>query len=636
MIAWRKIFNSLPAMAVLAIAIPVVLTWSTWKSLPENVPTLYMIREMMFAGLFAIFLIATLIYHAKSDPWAAGKKAVSLPLLTFLAVAIAFFYVYDKIKRSASGEGFARLGEMIQKAPHHWLPLAFLTIGLVIAALLALTVHALLVAKAKSDHLKNSEETNRLLVDGLKDHAICLLDVQGVIKSWSAGAEAIHSYTAEEIVGRHVSDLYTPGDQEGEEPRRMLEETAVSGKLEDESWRVRKDGSPFMAHVVMEALQNTEGTLIGFVMITRDITQKTQQEIRFKQVSYRLALATNAANIGVWDWDIRTGKLIWDDMMLQLYGIERANFSGDYEAWGHRVHSEDQQRVRDEILKSLEGQKFDTVFRICWPDGSLHDLRAIADAIRDDEGNIAHMVGVNWDVTHENEIARLKNEFISIVNHELRTPLTSIYMFLELLKDERTWERPEKTRGLVSVAIESCERLGRLINDMLDLEKISSGKMEFHMRPVDLGTLVSHCLQENKAYAERFHVSLLAEAIPDGVFVEADPDRLMQVMANLLSNAAKFSPSGETICITMARRDSWVRVSVSDHGPGIAEEFRSRIFQKFSQADSSSTRQKEGTGLGLSICKAIIDKHGGDITYESAPGTGTTFYFELPERATSA
>ncbi len=235
------------------------------------------------------------------------------------------------------------------------------------------------------------------------------------------------------------------------------------------------------------------------------------------------------------------------------------------------------------------------------------------------------------DVQDQKEVEQMKNDFVSVVSHELRTPLTSIRGSLGLLAGGVAGPLPEKARSLVEIAAKNSERLGRLINDILDIEKMESGRVGFRFAPVELGPLVEQAVESNRAYAETYGVELrTAGALPEAR-VWADADRLLQVMANLLSNAAKFSPPGEVVEVGVERLEGSLRVEVTDHGKGIPPELRPRLFEKFVQADASSTRQKGGTGLGLSISKAIVERHRGAIGFESEPGVATTFFFDLPE-----
>jgi PAS domain S-box-containing protein len=239
-------------------------------------------------------------------------------------------------------------------------------------------------------------------------------------------------------------------------------------------------------------------------------------------------------------------------------------------------------------------------------------------------------VAIVRDITERKQIEQMKSEFVSTVSHELRTPLTSIAGSLGLLAGGAAGPLPERADRLIRIAHGNSERLVRLINDILDIEKIESGRMTFDVRPLPVRPLLDQAIQANRAFAEGFGVDLTLTAGGEGLVVLADQDRLMQVVTNLLSNAAKFSPKGGVVEVGAGLRGRSVRISVADRGAGIPEEFKPRIFGKFAQADSSDTRQKGGTGLGLSIVKEIVVRLGGTVGFESAPGQGTIFHVDLP------
>lgn len=238
------------------------------------------------------------------------------------------------------------------------------------------------------------------------------------------------------------------------------------------------------------------------------------------------------------------------------------------------------------------------------------------------------------DITERKKVERLKNEFILTVSHELRTPLTSIRGSLGLIAGGVAGEIPERAKNMIDIAYKNSERLVRLINDILDIEKIESGKMVFQFKPTELLPLLEHAIDANRAYGEQYQIAFVIAGAPNDAKVNVDADRMIQVLTNLLSNAAKFSPPHSTVEISARRVGRDIRVAVHDQGTGIPLEFQERIFQKFAQADSSDTRQKGGTGLGLSIAKAIVEKHNGAIGFESRDGMGTTFYFQIPEYQT--
>ncbi len=255
----------------------------------------------------------------------------------------------------------------------------------------------------------------------------------------------------------------------------------------------------------------------------------------------------------------------------------------------------------------------------------MRDYEARMTPIRGDE-----VLVIVRDISERKASERLKNEFVAMVSHELRTPLTAIRGSLGLIAGGVAGELSVQARTMIDIAYKNSERLVRLINDILDIEKIESGKMSFHRQPLELGPLLAQTLEATAAYGSQFGITFVLEPSPP-MQVFADADRMIQVFTNLLSNAAKFSPAGEAVTVAVQQHAGLVRIGVSDRGPGIPEAFRERIFQQFAQADSSSTRAKGGTGLGLSIVRAIVERHGGRVSFESTMEVGTTFFVDLPE-----
>lgn len=239
-------------------------------------------------------------------------------------------------------------------------------------------------------------------------------------------------------------------------------------------------------------------------------------------------------------------------------------------------------------------------------------------------------LGIIRDISQRKHLDKIKSEFISTVSHELRTPLTSIKGALGIINSEVLGELPPKLKNLTQLAHKNTERLILLVNDLLDVEKIQAGKIDLNLSKVNLTAVVKESIAMNQTYASQLKVGIeLAEFVED-YFVKGDSNRLLQVMANLISNAAKYSPANDVIKINLTLCDNLVRVSVSDNGDGIPPEYRSKIFQKFSQIDASDRRQKGGTGLGLNITKAIVEYHGGTIDFISEVNKGATFFFKLP------
>jgi len=292
------------------------------------------------------------------------------------------------------------------------------------------------------------------------------------------------------------------------------------------------------------------------------------------------------------------------------------------------VHPDDRERTRAELQRlRLGGSTVDFENRLRGHDGTYHWLAWRATSVAGQEG----LYAIARDISERKKLDHLKDDFISVVSHELRTPLTSIRGSLGLLAGGVAGEIPGPARELIEIAAKNSERLVRLINDILDFEKVESGAVAFRFQRVDLAALVEQAVASNRSYAQPFNVRFEVTSTLTDAWVWADPDRLLQVLANLLSNAAKFSPRGDRVTIALTRNGSRMRVAVTDQGRGIPADFQHRVFERFAQADASSTRQKGGTGLGLAISKTIVERHGGHIGFETRPAAGTTFFFDLPE-----
>jgi signal transduction histidine kinase len=245
-----------------------------------------------------------------------------------------------------------------------------------------------------------------------------------------------------------------------------------------------------------------------------------------------------------------------------------------------------------------------------------------------DEDRLTGRLWMFRDVTGEREIARLKDDFVSTVSHELRTPLTSIIGSLTLLRTGAVGALPEQAGMLIDVARRNGDRLSRLINDLLDMDKLQSGKLDLHVRPVDVGDLLRESVQQNEPYATGYGVGLTLVLPEEPISANVDTDRMLQVLANLISNAAKFAPNGSKVGIGVALRPQALRISISDQGPGISPEFRDRLFTRFAQ--DGETAAKSGTGLGLAISKGIVEQHGGSLSLNSDTTIGATFDIDLP------
>ena len=261
-------------------------------------------------------------------------------------------------------------------------------------------------------------------------------------------------------------------------------------------------------------------------------------------------------------------------------------------------------------------------------DGTLFPCDVAISSVKLADGQA--FLAIVRDTTERRRVEQMKSNFVSTVSHELRTPLTSIAGSLGLIQGGAAGEVSGKAARLIEIARDNSQRLVRLINDILDMEKLEAGRMEFALQPLVLATFLDQAIEANLGYAQQYSVSLVVDPIPANATVIADPDLLMQVMTNLISNAAKFSETGGEVVVRILSLDRRWRISVADRGSGIPEAFRSRIFGKFAQAEASDDRQKGGTGLGLSIVREIVWRMGGEISFDTEVGAGTTFHVDLP------
>lgn len=287
---------------------------------------------------------------------------------------------------------------------------------------------------------------------------------------------------------------------------------------------------------------------------------------------------------------------------------------------------EDRARFLETLERDGEVAGMETRFRT--RNGEERDMLVAGEYVLDGKDGTVLFIG--QDITRLKEVERLKTEFVSVVSHELRTPLTAIKGSLGLLSKNSGAELPEQSRELLELAERNTDRLTNLVNDILDFEKLRAGSMQFQTEHFDLAALAADTVADCQGLAKASGVTFRMIEAAKPVRVTGDAPRIGQVIANILSNAAKFSGPGDTVEISVYEMAGLARAEISDHGPGIDAGLRGAIFERFTQGDQSDTRAKMGTGLGLSISKSIIEQHGGRIDFRTNAGGGTTFFFELP------
>lgn len=343
----------------------------------------------------------------------------------------------------------------------------------------------------------------------------------------------------------------------------------------------------------------------------------------------RLQLALANSNLALFDWNLATGLVHLSREWSQMLGGAAEPTILPIQRLEALVHPDDAPAVQAEVSKLLKGESetYRVEQRVRTRDGGWKWIESLAKVSeRDAAGRALRVTGTNADIEERKAIERLKNEFIATVSHELRTPLTSMLASLALVREGSAGELPATARNFVEIAYSNTERLTALVNDILEIERAEAGQLELEIKDVELAALLRRAIELNAPYAERYRAKLALD-IPAAIpHVRADADRLLQVLTNLLSNAAKHSPPDAEVTLRAQAATGTVRVSVSDRGSGIPPEFRARLFGKFEQAD----RTRGGTGLGLAISKELVERMQGRIGCDSMPGQGSTFWIELP------
>lgn len=389
---------------------------------------------------------------------------------------------------------------------------------------------------------------------------------------------------------------------------------------------------------------NGEPYLLGVAI---DISKRIEEEKQKQALSDRLSLATRAAKIGIWSWDIENHLFDWDSQMYRLYGVSPSNFTTDYESWRSLIHPDDVAPTESLIKLAIKGTAgFDTSFRIIRPDNSIVHIQTSAYVERDDVGKALRMIGTNWDITEQKaaeqhqkdarvaaeEAARMKSDFLANMSHEIRTPINGILGMIYLAA--KSSHEPEQQRHL-RLAEDSATSLLGIINDILDFSKIEAGHLGIESIEFDLRRLLSDLATTQALAAQEKGLELCLDtaSIAHDKLI-GDPLRIQQVLNNLINNAVKFTQKGSVRIVAETQQSDagsiMFRCNIRDTGIGLSPQTSAKLFQPFTQADSSTTRQYGGTGLGLSIVKRLCNAMGGEINVTSEEGVGSEFVFQLP------
>jgi PAS domain S-box-containing protein len=513
----------------------------------------------------------------------------------------------------------------------------------------ALAFRDVTVEHDRSLRLIESERVQRLLLDNLGVGVVIVDAATHVIERVNPAAAQLIGATAMELEGRLCRSLCPAVD--GCCPVNDL------GKVLDKSdWvLLRADGTrlPILKSVKRVKIGDREKMLESFV----DISALKQAEARLSAATRRLVLAARAGGVGIWEYAVAGERLVWDNQMFRLYGAEPDGFAG-YATWLASLHPEDRPGADEGFQLALRsGEDYTADFRVVWPDGSVHSIRALAQVQRDATGQPLHLIGTNWDITAQKEAAdelresnrqlagataranslareaelasAAKGEFLANMTHEIRTPLNGVIGMTDVLLDT---DLTADQRRYAEIARSSGESLLGIVNNILDFSKIEAGKLELESVDFDLHTLLE---EFTAAMAMPAHVKGLELLCAADATVPArvcgDPGRLRQILTNLVGNAIKFTACGE-VAVRVSLLDSGegvdtLRFSVHDTGIGIPADRLGTLFHKFSQVDSSTARKFGGTGLGLAISRQLAELMGGESGVSSVDGKGSEFWF---------
>jgi PAS domain S-box-containing protein len=496
---------------------------------------------------------------------------------------------------------------------------------------------------------RRSEDQFRTLVQGVEDYAIVLLDPAGRITTWNAGAERITGYTSTEILGEPSARFYTPEALTEAIPERHLELAARSGRVSDDGWCLRKDGSRFWVSVVITAVVEDDGTSRCFLVIVRDQslrrdmerqlreaaeTTRREADLRLHESEERFARFAQHLPGLAWIKDLEGRYVYVNDAGARAFDRPREDVYGrtDLELFDPDTAA----RFRLNDRRAVEaGKGIEAVEHLALPDGTMHHSIVSKFPIFDPDGSIRLVGGVAIDITervHAEEALRQadrrKDEFLATLSHELRNPLAPLRNSLHVLRSRGMESRADRIYELME---HQLNRMVRLVDDLLEVSRITGGKIELRKEPVTLSAVVDSAVETSRPLIEAASHHLSLELPPGPLVIDADPVRMAQVISNLLNNAAKYTQEGGTIRVTASQEGSWAVLAVRDNGLGIPADMLPRVFEMFAQVDRTLKRAQGGLGIGLALARSLVEMHGGTIEAKSAGlNQGSEFLLRVP------
>jgi PAS domain S-box-containing protein len=476
--------------------------------------------------------------------------------------------------------------------------------------------------------LRESQQKLAGILD-IAEEAIISIDEQQQIQIFNQGAEKIFGYTATEVLGEKL-DILLPEvfrSLHRQHIKNFGQSEVISRRMAERSTVVvglRQNGTQFPAEASISMLRSQEGLL--FTVMLKDITKRQQAEAALRRSEEQLRLITNALPILIAYLDVEQRYCFNNRAHEDWFGKSSSQINGCslQEVMGETTY----QQVRPYVEIVLSGQPVTFELELCCSDGKSRWISANYIPDRNSTGEIKGFFSMVNDITERIAIEQMKSEFVSVASHEMRTPLTSIHGVIQLLAAGRLGKLEPTAQKMVEIAAKNTRRLTRLINDVLDLERMESGRETIELTICNSVELVQQAIDTMTEIAREYQITLSAQ-VPS-LQIWADADKILQTLTNLLSNAIKFSPPHSEVLIRVIPQDSEVLFQISDRGRGIPADKLKSIFERFQQVDASDSREKGGTGLGLAICRHIVRQHGGRIWAESTLGEGSSFYFTLP------
>jgi PAS domain S-box-containing protein len=483
--------------------------------------------------------------------------------------------------------------------------------------------------------LQDSERSLRLLIEGVQDYAIFQLDPQGVISSWNQGAERIKGYAAQEAIGRHFSIFYPQEAIDRGWPDEELRLAAERGRFEDEGWRLRKDGSRIWANVVITAIRDERGTLLGYSKVTRDLTERRRHELQVRRSEENLRLLID----GVRDHAIfmldEAGRIrTWNSGARQVMGWTAGEAIGEDGAMMFPPDEVRSGRPQNRLAAARAAGYFRSEGWRQRADGTRFWAESSITELRDDEGGPRGYVEIVRDLSMQRRVQALEDEgrriseFIAMLSHELRNPLAPIRNAMAILAHTA---RDEQSAWCVDVVRRQVDHMSRLIDDLLDLSRVTSGKIRLEVGPIDLAALVQSALEMSRPLLTQHGHAVQTRLPSEPVPVMGDTTRLTQVVANILNNAAKYTPAGGTVQVALSTEGALATLQVTDTGIGMTPELLQQAFEPFVQGERALDRAEGGLGIGLTLVRRIVELHGGTVAASSpGVGQGTTLSVTLP------